>query len=288
VLAGTALHRVFLPGIAQRRHVRLAVEGVGLDVELAVQRDQPARLRHDQRVDLDQAGIAFDIQSVERQQNRLELSGLPARKPEAEGELPALEGLQPGRRMHRQRQDLLRLVLGHLLDVHAAGRRGHDGDAAALAIEREAQVQLALDVRARLHVHALDRQAGASRLLRDEALAEHAGRGCAHRADVPRQLHASGLAAAAGVDLSLHHPERPPQRLGGGDCLIGRGGHPTRGHRNSIIREDFFRLIFVQIHPLRILRSAKDGGFWRKDRLSASTGQQFRWWLRSAVLDSAG
>ena len=104
----------------------------------------------------------------------------------------------------------------HLFDVHAAGGRGHDRDAPALAIERQAQVQLALDVRTGLDIDVLDRQPRGPGLLGDQALPEHACRGSAHACHIARQLDAAGLAAATRMHLRLDDPELAAQRLGGG------------------------------------------------------------------------
>ena len=108
-----------------------------------------------------------------------------------------------------------------LLDVHAAGGRGDQGDAAALAVERERQVDLARDLRAGLDVHLLDRQAFGPGLRRHQARAEHAGGGGAHGIEVAHHLHAAGLAAAAGVHLCLDDPQRAAQGLRGRDGLLG-------------------------------------------------------------------
>ena len=137
---------------------------------------------------------------------RLELLDLLAREPEGEGELAALKRHQAGGRMHRDREDLLGRLLGDLLDLHAARARGHHRDAAALAVERETQVQLALDLRARLDIDVLDRQARAPGLLGDQTLTEHRARRGAHRLEIARELDAAGLAAAAGMHLSLDDP----------------------------------------------------------------------------------
>jgi hypothetical protein len=98
-------------------------------------------------------------------------------------------------------------VLGDFFDVHAARFGGDDGDAATLTIERQRKIDLAFDVRARLDVHRLDRQALGPGLFSDEPLAEHVGRSGTHRIEVARQLDAARLAAATRVDLGLDHPE---------------------------------------------------------------------------------
>src|SRR3546814_20036729 len=58
------------------------------------------------------------------------------------------------------------------------------------------------------------------------------------------------LAAAAGMDLRLHDIERPGKLLCGCNSLFDahRGNAPGDG--NAKFREQFFRLIFVDVHEL--------------------------------------
>ena len=48
----------------------------------------------------------------------------------------------------REGDDLLRRVVRHLLDIHAAFGRDHEGDARGLAIDQQREIELALDRRA--------------------------------------------------------------------------------------------------------------------------------------------
>ena len=75
------------------------------------------------------------------------------------------------------------------------------------------QVALALDVAAFLDVDALDFLAGRAGLLGDELHAEHLLGGREHLVDRLDHLDAAALAAAAGVDLRLDHPDRAAQLL---------------------------------------------------------------------------
>ena len=115
-------------------------------------------------------------------------------------------GLQASRRINVRAQDLLRLVRSDFLDVHAARGRGDDCNASALAIEQQAEVQLALDGAAGLDVNKVDRQAGRARLFRDEPLPEHCGGGLADLLHGAAQFHTAGLAAPARMHLGLDHP----------------------------------------------------------------------------------
>ena len=141
-------------------------------------------------------------------------------------------------------------LCGDFLDVHAAGRRGHERDAARVAVEQQAEVQLALDLRAGLDVDLVDRQAVARGLLGLEPLPEHA---LGRRGDVRGRLDhldAARLAAATGVHLRLDHPDRTSEPLGGVDGLFWRGGDETRRHRDAVAGEQLLGLVFVEVHGL--------------------------------------
>ena len=104
-------------------------------------------------------------------------------------------------------QDFLRRVFGDFFDVHAARFGGNDRNAAALAIQRERQIDLAFDVRTRLDVDRFDGQPFRTGLFGHQPLTQHVGRGRAHRVQISRQFHAASLAASAGMDLGLDDPE---------------------------------------------------------------------------------
>ncbi len=95
-------------------------------------------------------------------------------KPEAESDLARLIRLQTGGRMNVDRQNLLGCLVSHLLNVHATGGGGDQGDAPTLAIERQRDIYLAIDLGPRFDVDTLDGQAILARLLGDEARSEHA------------------------------------------------------------------------------------------------------------------
>src|SRR6202020_1700876 len=65
------------------------------------------------------------------------------------------------------------------------------------------------------------------------------------------QLHAAGLAAAAGLHLRLHHNLGDAVgRKGGGDLprLLGSVGDLVSQHRNAVLSEEFLSLILEQVH----------------------------------------
>ena len=92
---------------------------------------------------------------------------------QAEAELARLVSAQAGDRVDVLRQDLLRRLFGDLLDLDAALGRGHDRDPALLAIDDQAEVELARDVEALLDVEPTHLLAFGAGLVRDELHAEH-------------------------------------------------------------------------------------------------------------------
>src|SRR5690606_5743532 len=77
---------------------------------------------------------------------------------------------------------------------------------------------------------------------------EHALGVLAHLVQGPGQLDAAGLAAAAGVDLRLDHPEVAVDGLGGLDRLLWRAGDAPGGNGNAVVGEQLLGLVFVEVH----------------------------------------
>src|SRR5581483_9041417 len=96
VLARAPLHGIFLARIPHPSDVRVAEDRIGIGVDLGIERDQAAALGDDQRVDLDETGVLLHVKPIQPHADVLELADLGALQPEAESDLPALVGLQPG------------------------------------------------------------------------------------------------------------------------------------------------------------------------------------------------
>ncbi len=98
-------------------------------------------------------------------------------------------------------------MLGHLLDLDPALGRADQGHPAGLAVDQQTQIQFAGDVAALLDIDPLDLASRRPGLVGDEVLAEQCG---GRRRDLvlgSRQPDPAGLAAAAGMDLRLDHPD---------------------------------------------------------------------------------
>ena len=123
---------------------------------------------------------------------------------DAEGQLARLEGLQTAVRLEGLFQDQFRGLGGHLFNLHAAGRRGHEHRLALHAVEHDAEIQLALDGQRLFDQEALHHAALGAGLVGDQLHADHAAGDFGGFGGVLGDFDASAFAAAAGVNLRLH------------------------------------------------------------------------------------
>ena len=211
-------------------------------------------LGHHQRIDLQQAHVLLGEGGIELGQDDLDLLGEIAGELERLRHAAAVMRHDAGRRIDREGEDLLGRLVRHFLDVHAAFGGDDEGDARGFAVDQRRQIEFAVDGRAFLDVEPVDLLAVRAGLMGDQRQAEDARGFLLHVVDGFDHLDAAGLAAAAGVDLRLHHPDRAAEFLGALDRLIdGKGRHAAR-HRNAEFAQDRFGLILVNVHEM--LRAA--------------------------------
>ena len=120
-----------------------------------------------------------------------------------ERQLPGLKRDHAGAGIDPLAQDLLRLLCGDLLDVHAASRAADDDRAGRRAIDDDAQIELALDLQPFFDQHAADLAALGSGLMRDERHPEHLLGELLGLIGRFRELDAAALPAPAGMNLRL-------------------------------------------------------------------------------------
>ena len=170
---------------------------------------------------------------------------------EAEGDLARLVLRQADRGLDVLLENELGVLGGDLLDFHAARLRRHHQQLGLLAIEQHAQVELALDGQTFLDQQAAHHAPFRPRLVGDQRHAEHLPcqlAGLFHRLG---DLDAAALAAAAGVDLRLHHHHlRAVVHQPARDALgfLDGGGHLAARHRDAILRQNCFCLVLVNFH----------------------------------------
>jgi hypothetical protein len=84
-------------------------------------------------------------------------------------------------------------------------------------------------------------------------------------------LDAAALAAATGVDLGFHHPDRATQFLRGFHRFLHRECRDTAGHRHTKLTQDFLALVLVNLHEVSL---GLGGLFDPAKRRSRRTGNE--------------
>ena len=116
--AGPHLGRVLLAQVAQGLDVLVAEQGVVVEVDLGVERDHVPLLGDRQRVDLGQRRVLLQEDPGQRRHDLLGLRDLVAGEARLERQPAGLERLQARLRGDGHFDDLLRRLVGDLLDVH--------------------------------------------------------------------------------------------------------------------------------------------------------------------------
>ena len=161
--------------------------------------------------------------------------------------------------------------------------------ASASAIDEKREIKLTRDIAALFDIDAMDFAPGGPGLLRHQGVAEHLasdlarllGRACQpHTALAGRIVGEVARAAAAGVDLRLHHIDRAGELRRGRFRLLGGPGDVPREHRDAIVAQQFLCLIFVDVHRAQptSLREASTS--------SRTAAQDFSNAARSSALSS--
>ena len=229
----------------------MAIEGVVIEADLGVEHDQLVLAGHDQRIDLEQAHVLLDEGLVERRQEDPRLLGRLAGQVQRLRQGQRVVRKDAGGRIDGEGDDLLRRRVRHLFDVHAALGRGDDRHAAGLAIDQHRQIELAGDVGALFDIEPAHQPALRTGLVGDQRHAEHGLGERVHLAERLGDLDAAALAAAAGVDLRLDHPDRPVELFRRLHGLIDREGRIALRDGNAEGLQDGLGLVLVDVHGKR-------------------------------------
>src|SRR6202795_5020096 len=165
-----------------------------------------------------------------------------------------------GGRIDREADDLLRCVVRNVLDINAAFGGNHERHFGGFAVDQDREIELPVDVGAFLDVEPVDLLAVRSGLHRDQGCAQHLPDEFIDLGDRLGDAHAAlvagagllelALAAPAGVDLALHHPDRAGKRLRR-DVGIGSPQHRRAlRDRHAEFMQQRLGLVFVNIHEM--------------------------------------
>ena len=229
----------------------MAVLGVLVHLQLAVGGHQPAVGGEGERVDLAGDRIEVQGQPVERLGKRHQGGGETASRlvqrgrvsERREGQLANLEGVRSGEGVGPELGDPLRGCGRHLLDLHPAGGGEDQGQAAAIAVEGDPQVQLVGDLQAGLAPYRADRVA-------TDLHGEDAGRLPVRLVRRGDDRDASRLAPAADRHLGLDR--HPAQLTGGSGGLLRGAGQPARGDLDADPGELPLGLVLEKLHDHRV------------------------------------
>ena len=227
LFGGGALQRIALLPIPEGRDIGMPFQRAVVKVHLGVQRHKSAPFAQGQRVDLKLGHILFGGKGRQPPHQRGQFPRRAGLQPPALQQVPGLKRPQVVASVQPGRKDPLRRGGRHSLDVHAAARRSHDGQALGCPVKSYRQIALPRARRALLDPHGIDALAVRPGLGRHQPCAEQ-GRGgltCLFRAAA--HLHAASLAPAPGMDLRFDHPHRAGQIPCGLFRFSGRGGKPS-------------------------------------------------------------
>src|SRR6266704_2801849 len=224
---------------------RVVVKG-----HLGVEGDELAFASEHAGIDFQQRGVGINEGAVESlEEGRRGVHDF-ARQPQAERDFAGLVRLQTHGRMNHLAQNGAGIFPGDFLDFHAACGAGHEDDAAARAIDEEAEIKFALDVEAFFDEQALDDAAGGAGLRSDQLHAENVAGEIGGLVGGTRQLHAACFAAAACVNLGFNDDDSDvrPQTVrrfarffSGEDDFTARSG-------DAVARQDRLGLVFMNLH----------------------------------------
>lgn len=212
VFAGLELGRILLRLVAHFGQLRMPKQRVVVCIELDVQSAQVAPAVNDQRVDLDQADILFNEQTVQPIHDLDQLAHLLGIEPHAETDLPGLVGHVTGGGINRGSHDFLRTVGSDLLNVDAAGSRPHEYDGLLRSIDKRAEIELLLDLGGFGHQHRVDRQRAAAGLVSLDTHAQHSVGSAMHFIQTGYQLDSPALPRPPACTWALTTHCEPPSR----------------------------------------------------------------------------
>ena len=190
----------------------MAEQRVVVEVDLGVEREQPPVGRRDKRIDLEQRSVRIEERLVEAGQKLHRGIDLLRAQPQLERDLARLKRLEAHARIDVLLQNRIRIFRRDLLNLHPARRRRHEHRLALGAVHQNSQVEFLLDGQRLFDQQPPHDATFRPGLVRHQLHAQHFGReiaGLVHRLG---DLHAAALAAAAGMNLRLHHHSRSSPR----------------------------------------------------------------------------
>ena len=261
IFAGFDFGGVFLGQVAQLGQILVAEHRIAVEANLGVEHQQFVAISpfaHRERVDFNLFGIGAEEGCIKARQHFCRLLGKITGQTQRLGNAAAVMRLQAGCGVDGDGVNFFRGVVGDILDIHPAFGRGDNRDPAGCAVDEEREVEFLLNVGAVSDVKTVDLLAFGPGLDRYQRVAEHfLGMGFDFL-DALGQTHAAlgigaqflelALATTTSMNLRFHHIKRSGQLLGSGNGFLNAQRGNAFGHGNAEFCEQFFRLIFMDIH----------------------------------------
>src|SRR5262245_38343959 len=247
VFGGFDLERRFFVEVAQLSVFFVAVERVVVEIDLRVQRVKLAVFGQQEGVDLEERGVHFDERPIEREHELRGLADQLRRQAQPEHQIARLERLHADGRRDVFLQNLFGGLGRDLLDVHAAGGRGHEDQLRDRAIEQHSQIELLFDFQTLFDEQRAHGAAFGTGLMRDQIHSDHLFGQVVNVFHRAREFDAASLAAPASMDLRFDD-HRQPQFLGGLLSLGDRTRDPAARDLDVETAQQFLTLILVNLH----------------------------------------
>src|SRR5215475_4562742 len=247
VFGGFDLERRFFVEVAQFGVFFVAVERVVVEIDLRVQRVKLAVFGQKEGVDFEERGVHFNERPIEREHELRGLADQLRRQAQAERQIAPLERLHPDGRIDVFLQYHFGRLGRDLLDVHAAGGRGHEDQLRHRAVEQQSQIELLFNFQTLFDEQRAHGAAFGTSLMRDQIHSDHLFGQVVNVFHRAREFDAAALAAPAGMDLRLDD-HRQPQFLGGLFGLGDRTRDPAARDFDIETAQQFLTLILMNLH----------------------------------------
>ena len=252
-LGRLGLGRIILVGIVHLLHIRMTIEGVGIDIHFGIEGDDLILLGDDEGIDLDQRAVVIDEKFVQAGQDLAErlLQLLFDLQPEQH--LVEVIAFDPGQGIDVNLDNPLGGLFRDLLDIHTTVLTGHNGDGGRVPVRDDGEVEFFLDIDALLHQNLAHQSSFRPRLLGHQGHAQYVARRLGNLFRCPAELHPAAFSTTAGMNLRFYGHGQT-EFFGNFLYFCHAVCNPSRGYRYTVFSEQFFCLIFMNFHKYPLER----------------------------------
>jgi hypothetical protein len=234
----------------------MAKQRVVVKGDLGIESDELAVFGDDQRVDLSHAAVVLHEEAADLREKLFGAADGRGVEAQSIRQFSSLIGVEPGDGVEGLFQDFFGRMFGDFFDFNAAFGRHDEHRATGFAVNDDAQIQFAGDLKALFDKQSVDLLALRAGLNGDKSAVEHSlgiltgffGRANKNHTPLLRILFKGAFAPATRVDLGFDNSERPAECFEGGRGLFRGFSHNALRHGNAGGAEKLFALVFVNFH----------------------------------------